>query len=242
MQIEKSIGRQPECPLLQEFGCTGQVSIVSKECAVVKNMWFVLVLSAISVLGAAAQEKMYSCVPLKFTNCYLLPVDDGFFLIDTGYDYEWDVFHRELGSLGIDMAQIKYLFITHAHDDHVGLVKQLIDSYPHIRVVCSQLTKEYLATGKHNNIDGAGYVNKRVGLVLRIKGKLHKKWTHTFPAVLMRESDLVFNGDVRLSELGINIGGKILSTPGHTLDSCSLILDNGDCFCGDAAANFLQTN
>ena len=33
--------------------------------------------------------------------------------------------------------------------------------------------------------------------------------------------------------LGIGIGGEIISTPSHSPDSVSLILDDGDCFVGD---------
>ena len=32
---------------------------------------------------------------------------------------------------------------------------------------------------------------------------------------------------------GIGINGEIISTPSHSQDSISLILDNGDCFVGD---------
>ncbi len=31
--------------------------------------------------------------------------------------------------------------------------------------------------------------------------------------------------------------GKIVETPGHTVDSISVLLDDGSCFVGDAAAN-----
>jgi hydroxyacylglutathione hydrolase len=56
----------------------------------------------------------------------------------------------------------------------------------------------------------------------------------------MRNEDIVINGDTNLKDIGINIDGKIIVTPGHTDDSISLILADGSCYCGDAAANFFQ--
>ena len=35
------------------------------------------------------------------------------------------------------------------------------------------------------------------------------------------------------------LDGKIIETPGHTVDSISILFNDGDCLIGDAAANFL---
>lgn len=205
-----------------------------------RKIIIILLFLAVFSVNIFSKENEYKYVELKFTNCYLLPVENEYLLIDTGYDYEWELFTKELKKVNIELSQIRFLFITHAHDDHVGLVNQLIEHNPEIKIICSEKTKEFLSTGKHNNIAGAGYINKRVGFILRTKGKLQINWTHTFPKFHIRETDLVFANDISLKELGINIEGKILLTPGHTLDCSSLILDNGDCFCGDASANFLK--
>ena len=52
--------------------------------------------------------------------------------------------------------------------------------------------------------------------------------------------DILVQQEVSLSKLGIDIEGKIIETPGHSIDSICVLLGNGDCFAGDAAANFLQ--
>jgi glyoxylase-like metal-dependent hydrolase (beta-lactamase superfamily II) len=36
------------------------------------------------------------------------------------------------------------------------------------------------------------------------------------------------------------LNGRIIETPGHSLDSISVVFDDGDCFVGDAAANLPQ--
>lgn len=39
--------------------------------------------------------------------------------------------------------------------------------------------------------------------------------------------------DSRAFLAGIGIDGEIISTPSHSPDSVSLVLDDGDCFVGD---------
>lgn len=61
-----------------------------------------------------------------------------------------------------------------------------------------------------------------------------------FPPYLARDNDILVSGETRLKEIGIDLNGTIFETPGHSVDSLSIVLDDGDCFVGDAAANFLQ--
>jgi len=179
-------------------------------------------------------------INLKLTNCYLVPVESKYLLIDTGYEYEWRDFLDGLRKNNVQISDIKYLLLTHHHDDHAGLLNDIIDINPDITIITSKLSKEYLAQGKHVNFPGAGYVNKRIAFVLKLKSIFDKNWTHTFPKFVMRSHDILIENDCDLKDLNINLNGKILLTPGHTRDSISLLLDNGNCFTGDAAANFLQ--
>ena len=60
------------------------------------------------------------------------------------------------------------------------------------------------------------------------------------PPYLSRESDILIQHETNLDEIGIGLSGRIIETPGHTTDSISVLLEDGNCFVGDAAANFLQ--
>jgi glyoxylase-like metal-dependent hydrolase (beta-lactamase superfamily II) len=75
---------------------------------------------------------------------------------------------------------------------------------------------------------------------LSLKQKVDKKWTHTFPPYLIRKNDILITKETTLKEIGIDLNGKIIATPGHSLDGISILFDDGDCIMGDAAANFLQ--
>jgi len=145
---------------------------------------------------------------------------------------------KGLSENNILLNDIEYIFITHCHDDHVGLIKEIITQNTNLKLIISEKGGKFCQTGKHNNIPGSGHINKRVSFVLKIKSKLNPKWNHTFPSFNIREQDIIITKDCKLSEIGINLNGSIILTPGHTLDHMSLIIDD-KCICGDAAANFL---
>jgi hydroxyacylglutathione hydrolase len=177
---------------------------------------------------------------LKLTNCYLVPIDSKYLLVDTGYEWEWDTFQKGLNELNVKISDIDYLLLTHHHDDHSGLITNLIEINPKIRIILHQLCSEYLKLGKHVHPSEFWHMNKRISIILSIKAKFDKKWTHSFPIYNGRESDIIINSDTNLKDIGVNLKGRIIETPGHSLDQIALILDNGICICGDSASNFLH--
>jgi len=180
------------------------------------------------------------CVQLSVTNCFLLKADNGYVLIDTGYVYEWELFCKRLKEAGVGLSEISHIILTHAHDDHAGLLNRILDENPEIPVVMSYRSKEPLLHGRNDQTLGGGYVNRRVGLLASLKKMLDKRWTFTFPPYTIREQDILIARQTELKEIGIGLPGRIIETPGHSIDSISVLRDNGDCFVGDAAANFLE--
>jgi glyoxylase-like metal-dependent hydrolase (beta-lactamase superfamily II) len=177
---------------------------------------------------------------LSVTNCFLIPAGGKYVLIDTGYEWEWASFQSGLKECEVAMADISHLILTHHHDDHAGLLNMVVEQNPAIRIVMSALAKGLLAKGKNDHERGGGYVNRRVNALLRLKAAFDKKWTHTFPPYIARSSDILVENEITLKEIGIDLKGRTLHTPGHSADSISILIDNGDAFIGDAAANFLQ--
>jgi glyoxylase-like metal-dependent hydrolase (beta-lactamase superfamily II) len=177
---------------------------------------------------------------LKVTNCYLVRADRHYLLVDTGYEYEWALFCQRLQEAGVSVDQIGYVLLTHHHDDHAGLLNSIVECNPNVRVIVSARGTKILATGQHFHTAEAGYINRRIGFLLSLKGRFDKKWTHTFPPYRERENDVLITGDTRFEELGIPLAGSIIETPGHSPDHLSVLFDDGDCLAGDAAANFLQ--
>jgi len=190
-------------------------------------------------------------IPLKLsmTNCFLVKAGDHYVLVDTGYEDDWDVFRTRLNEAGVELDQISHIVLTHHHDDHCGLLHHILRENDSIQVVMSPLCKELITKGENDRTHGGGFLNRRIALLLGLrqlylslipkkvgeKGKLF-----TFPPYQLRDCDIVVTGDTGLREIGIPLDGTIIETPGHTVDSVSILFDDGDCLIGDAAANFLQ--
>ena len=165
-------------------------------------------------------------------NNYLLKIPNGYMAIDTGYAGNFDRFYKRLKEKNIELKKIHYIFLTHAHDDHVGFLGKLLQATDASAIVHKDSPQE-LALG-HNVLIG-GFPTafaKTFFSCMRIAGK----GEHEFPAVDVSGRAIVWDGNAQsLRERDIPL--DILALPGHTADSIGLLSDNGDLFCGDAAMN-----
>jgi glyoxylase-like metal-dependent hydrolase (beta-lactamase superfamily II) len=72
-------------------------------------------------------------LPLPFelatVNIYLVPLDDGYLLIDCGMetDASFAAVESGLSQLGIEWRDIKQILLTHMHPDHMGLSAKLLE-------------------------------------------------------------------------------------------------------------------
>ena len=80
-------------------------------------------------------------------NAWLLPADNGYVLIDTGYPEDYDRFVAGLARAGIDITDIRYLFVTHAHDEHAGFAA-LLKRQTGCALIIPRRSLETLATGR----------------------------------------------------------------------------------------------
>ena len=168
---------------------------------------------------------------------YLLPCDEGYLLIDTGYPEDYERFRSALAWAGIDQRNIKWLFLTHAHDDHVGFAARLIEDTG-CRLIAPAGSLAQLAAGRVK-YNGGGAITKRIA-AMSFLYNLVKRRTMSFPALSMGPSIWVLNGEDTSLAPAIGIAGSFVPTPGHSGDSFTLLLDDGRCFCADAAMNFLN--
>jgi glyoxylase-like metal-dependent hydrolase (beta-lactamase superfamily II) len=178
---------------------------------------------------------MIKKIKLSVTTCYLIPVDNKYLLVDTGYNNDKNRFYKQLEKLRITTKDISYILLTHTHDDHVGLVNEIVLQNTSCKVIMHENAIEKLNTGK-NDLSKSSYINKRIATVIRLIRKFSKGG---FPIYSTREKDIIISKESSFKNLGIDIDGKIIYTPGHTDDSISVVLDSGICLCGDAAANML---
>ena len=126
----------------------------------------------------------------------------------------------------------RIFFITHAHSDHVGLLKYLLDSNSKIKFICSKESKEVLLRGENSN--RCGFTNKILNRVFKILSIKQDK----FPPLEENDFERCIMVEDNIEKVEKILGGKIIFSSGHTDDSISLLLDDNQMFCGDMAMNF----
>ena len=152
------------------------------------------------------------------TNYYALAYKPGqYLLIDCGWPGTLGKLKHQCKIVGIDLSQIKYLLVTHFHPDHAGLTQELINNG--IKLLLIETQVKYAGQMKNIMKKDSGYVD------IELNG---------INAIVINDSR------EKLKSIGID--GEIISTPGHSPDSVTLILDEGIAFTGDLTPEIALPN
>lgn len=167
-------------------------------------------------------------------NTYVYPCSNGYIMIDTGYEHSFKDVENKLNRKGIKLSDIKYVFLTHAHDDHAGFLNELLGMNTDMKVIMSDKSMPTLKRGQ-NSFEG-GCSTRLAWVFCKLMGLVGKA-EHRFPVVEDKYNDRFIEiTETNKAEIEEILQGKILFTPGHTADSISLKVGN-IIFCGDAAMN-----
>ncbi len=147
-------------------------------------------------------------VGYRSTNYWVVSAGVSRLLIDLGWPGTLGAMRANLKRMGVPLNEICYGLATHYHIDHAGLAQEL----------------------------------KQLGvplLVLETQGAaipLMKRWTKPqdqYVDITLHDNITISFAESRALLERIGIGGEIVSTPGHSNDSVSLLLDDGSVFTGD---------
>ena len=144
------------------------------------------------------------------TNTFLVPGNGVCLLVDTDYAGTLPGFYKALKAAGVQLKDIAFVLATHYHPDHMGLIPELMKQGVRLLLMDTQ-TKD---------------VHCSDPIFAREKA-LH------FVPIDESEAKVIRCCESRAFLAGIGIAGEIISTPSHSRDSVSLILDDGDCLVGD---------
>lgn len=171
----------------------------------------------------------------RIVNNWIYAIPEGYVLIDTGYEGGCQRVKRRLAADGLNVGNIRYVFLTHAHDDHAGFLNDILAEAQHAQVIASGKAMEVLRRGQNSF---AGGCTGKAALAFCNWMKRMGKGAHRFPPIKpeFEERILLVTNENRVA-MGKRLHGTIIDTPGHTADSISLLLDDGSLFCGDAAMN-----
>ncbi|MCM1259579.1 MAG: MBL fold metallo-hydrolase [Prevotella sp.] len=155
-------------------------------------------------------EEAITTLCYQHTNTYFVRGQYGGLLIDTDGPKTLSLFFKAIKNKGILLTEITYILATHYHPDHIGLISQLMKLGIQLLVVDVQYQ----------------YVHFADELLKRDRNLMYEPIFEKDAVVIRCAESRTF-----LSTLGIE--GEIVSTPSHSSDSISLILDDGSCIVGD---------
>ncbi len=84
---------------------------------------------------------------------------------------------KTISKFNIKIKDIRYIFLTHAHDDHVGFLNQILDESPNTKIVMHDKALEILYKGQNSFIGGC--TSRTAFLFCQIM-KLFGKGEHSF--------------------------------------------------------------
>lgn len=151
-------------------------------------------------------------IKLKYgnTNTFLIKGESGNLLVDTDYAGTLPLFYKSIKGNDINVKDITHVLATHYHPDHMGLVSELSKQGVKLLVMEPQLKSVHYSDE----------------IYARDKRLDYSPIDESGATVIKCEESRAF-----LQGLGIQ--GEILSTPSHSEDSVSIILDDGNCMVGD---------
>lgn len=153
-------------------------------------------------------------VGYRSTNYYLLADAKPRLLVDAGWPGTLAAFRHEAERMGVRLEGVPWQMVTHFHPDHAGLVEDL--KRLGVRLVM---------------------LDTQVGGVDLLRGYV-KPQDH-FREIELAGASVIGAGESRAFLEGIGIKGEIISTPGHSDDCVTLVLDEGLAFTGDLTAPML---
>lgn len=151
----------------------------------------------------------------RHTSCYLVREKGEVLAFDAGWPGSFNEYARNVKVTGIRAGEISWLMVSHFHIDHAGLVSEMQAR----GVRCVVFGEQPAAIAPMEE------------LIVRDHGSYRPVERSRLVSIAFPESR------AWLREMGIS--GEVLSTPGHSPDSVSLLLDSGDALIGDLHPEWL---
>lgn len=156
---------------------------------------------------------------------FLLSRNNRYVLIDTGTKRHWKRLERRLDSFLQPGETIEALILTHVHFDHAANAARVREKYKSA-IIVNERESELLSAGKNAYIGGATGITSLLFHCFRGTKILDSLGFEPSP------HDITVRDHYSLADFGFN--ASIIQTPGHTLGSMSVLVDDEIALAGDA--------
>ena len=157
-------------------------------------------------------------------NSYLIQNDTNFILVDTGFSKNRSQLDQQLAEAGCQPGDLRLVILTHGDFDHTGNAAYLRQKYG-------------AKIAMHP--DDWGMLEKADMFWNRKKGNALLRWLAPrligFGSAERCTPDIAAQDGYDLSEFGID--ARVVSIPGHSKGSISVLTTEGELFCGDLIDN-----
>ena len=155
------------------------------------------------------------------SNVFLLSNGKMNILVDTSVARLWGELQNRLDLLGVKI--IDYLILTHSHFDHAANAALIKEKYK-AKVILQRKEERYLTDGENILPKGTILFTQ---LIVSLLGK------HLFKILRYQscKPDILVESQYDLKEFGENV--YLTHTPGHTIGSMSLVVDDEISLVGD---------
>lgn len=160
---------------------------------------------------------------MGMVQCFLIKGEKTI-LIDAGVSGQMKGFQKGLAETSIQFEDIDLLLFTHGHFDHIGLAKGIVDRSG-AQTAIHHLEKDWVESGKPPFPPGVTAWGKFLASSIKLLPEMSVPGT--------KVDFTLSDEDFPLDEYGI--AGKVVYTPGHTLGSVSILLEDGTTIVGDLA-------
>jgi hydroxyacylglutathione hydrolase len=169
-------------------------------------------------------------IPMGTSNAYLVANKGHAILIDAGMKKKEHKVIVALRRMNISPHDIKLIILTHAHYDHCGSLKALKD-ITKARILVHEAEAECLKQGYCEVPQGTMWFSKALAVIGRTLAKKLVEYAPVSPDITISE---------RFDLQAYGIDGYILPTPGHTVGSISVVIEERHAIVGDALFNVVR--
>jgi glyoxylase-like metal-dependent hydrolase (beta-lactamase superfamily II) len=157
-------------------------------------------------------------------NVYLISTPNGNLLVDTGIRRSRLQLLRNIKSLELPNSSISYLLLTHTHFDHCQNAA-FLKKEMNLKIITSKEDEDYTINGYTPLPKGTNEISR---LLLVFGKRIGKKWF----GYQEFAPDKTVKDYLSMADMGFQI--EIISTPGHSSGSISILVNKEIAIVGDA--------